>query len=83
MLILLGVLSFLLSQYSPNSFKPHLKLISIHICNGMTHLRKDIRSHSLEFIDLFNSRIPSLMKEYSFEFIPNYLQNQIIIQIII
>lgn len=70
---LIGLLSSIVRYYPSSVLHPHLRLVVIYICSGMTHLRKDIRSHSLEFLDLFNSHLPNLICGFTKEFIPNYL----------
>ena len=70
---LLGVLSTLISSYPTHLMEPHLKLVTIYVCNGMTHLNKSIRAHSLEFLDLLTSHLPELMSQYTDQIIPNYI----------
>ena len=70
---MVGVMSVLFTHYPATSIQPHLKLVGIYICNGMTHLQKGIRLQALEVLDLMTTHVPTLVVHLAAEFIPNYL----------
>lgn len=70
---MVGVMSVLFTHYPASSLEPHLKLVGIYICNGMTHLQKSIRLQALEVLDLMTTHVPSLVVHLASEFVPNYL----------
>lgn len=70
---LITLISYLLSHYDEQTIQPHLQLVVIYICNAMTHIHKEIRSQSLEFLNLLSSHVPTLICNFSTELIPNFV----------
>ena len=68
---LIKLFSYLFDNYFSGMIDEYLKLVIIHISNAMTHLRKDIRSNSLDFIDILLKHVQ--LNEFSEYLIENYL----------